>query len=66
MKVMSNTTAKHNQRVTAPLRRIQGQVAAIERFLVEDPDGNPPFPTAASVGTGVSISSPRSLGLADI
>jgi hypothetical protein len=41
MKVMSNTTAKRNQRVTAPLRCIQGQVPAIERFLVEDPDGNP-------------------------
>jgi hypothetical protein len=66
MKVMSNTTAKRNQRVTTPLRRIQGQVAAIERFLVEDPDGNPPLPTAASVGIGISISSPRSLGLADI
>jgi hypothetical protein len=66
MKVMSNTTAKRNQRVTPPLRRIQGQVAAIERFLVEDPDGNPPLPTAASVGIGVSISSPRSLGLPDI
>jgi hypothetical protein len=39
MKVMSNSTAKRNQRVTAPLRRIQGQVPAIERFLVEDPDG---------------------------
>jgi hypothetical protein len=58
MNVMSNTTAKRYQRVTAPLRRIQGQVAAIERFLVEDPDGNPPLPTAA-VGIGVSISSPR-------
>ena len=66
MKVTSNTTAKRNQRVTAPLRRIQGQVAAIERFLVEDPDGNRPLPTTSSVGIGVSISSPRSLGLADI
>jgi regulation of enolase protein 1 (concanavalin A-like superfamily) len=59
MKIMSNTTAKRNQRVTARLRRIQGQVAAIERFLVEDPHGNPPLPTAASVGIGVSISSPE-------
>jgi DNA-binding FrmR family transcriptional regulator len=39
MKIMPVTTEKRNQRITARLRRIQGQIAAIERSLVEDPDG---------------------------
>jgi DNA-binding FrmR family transcriptional regulator len=39
MKIMSITTEKRNQRITARLRRIQGQIAAIERSLAEDPDG---------------------------
>jgi hypothetical protein len=66
MKIMPITTERRNQRITARLRRIQGQIAAIERSLVEDPDGNPPLPAATSVGISVSISSPRSIGLADI
>jgi DNA-binding FrmR family transcriptional regulator len=37
MKIMPNTTTERSQRITARLRRIQGQVAAIERSLVEDP-----------------------------
>jgi DNA-binding FrmR family transcriptional regulator len=36
---MPDTTTKRNQRIAASLRRIQGQVAAIERSLAEDPDG---------------------------
>ena len=39
MKIMPITTEKRNQRITARLRRIQGQITAIERSLVEDPDG---------------------------
>jgi DNA-binding FrmR family transcriptional regulator len=39
MKIMPITTERRNQRITACLRRIQGQVAAIERSLAEDPDG---------------------------
>jgi DNA-binding FrmR family transcriptional regulator len=39
MKIMPVTTERRNQRITARLRRIQGQIAAIERSLVEDPDG---------------------------
>jgi DNA-binding FrmR family transcriptional regulator len=39
MKIMPITTERRNQRITARLRRIQGQIAAIERSLVEDPDG---------------------------
>jgi DNA-binding FrmR family transcriptional regulator len=39
MKSMPITTERRNQRITARLRRIQGQIAAIERSLVEDPDG---------------------------
>ena len=35
---MPDTTTKRNQRAAASLRRIQGQVAAIERSLAEDPD----------------------------
>jgi len=33
-----NSCTKRNARITARLRRIQGQVAAIERSLVTDPD----------------------------
>jgi DNA-binding FrmR family transcriptional regulator len=39
MKIMPITLERRNQRITARLRRIQGQIAAIERSLVEDPDG---------------------------
>jgi DNA-binding FrmR family transcriptional regulator len=39
MKIMPITTERRNQRITARLRRIQGQIAAIERSLAEDPDG---------------------------
>ena len=36
---MLDNTKKRNRRVAASLRRIQAQVAAIERSLAEDPDG---------------------------
>jgi DNA-binding FrmR family transcriptional regulator len=36
---MTNTATKRNQRIAARLRRIQGQIAAIERSLIADPDG---------------------------
>jgi DNA-binding FrmR family transcriptional regulator len=36
---MPDTTTNRNQRIAASLRHIQGQVAAIERSLAEDPDG---------------------------
>ena len=39
MKIMPITTERRNQRIIARLRRIQGQIAAIERSRVEDPDG---------------------------
>ena len=39
MKIMPITTERRNQRITARLRRIQGQIAAIERSLAEDADG---------------------------
>jgi DNA-binding FrmR family transcriptional regulator len=41
MKIMPITIERRNQRITARLRRIQGQIAAIERSLAEaeDPDG---------------------------
>jgi DNA-binding FrmR family transcriptional regulator len=39
MDITPDTTAKRNERITARLRRIQGQVAAIERSLIEDPAG---------------------------
>jgi DNA-binding FrmR family transcriptional regulator len=39
MKIMPITTERRNQRITARLRRIHGQIAAIERSLAEDPDG---------------------------
>jgi DNA-binding FrmR family transcriptional regulator len=39
MKIMSATIERRNERITARLRRIQGQIAAIERSLDEDPDG---------------------------
>jgi FrmR/RcnR family transcriptional regulator, repressor of frmRAB operon len=38
MKNSTNGSAKRNQRVTARLRRIQGQMVAIERSLSTDPD----------------------------
>lgn len=38
MKITPDTTTKRNQRIAASLRRIQGQVSAIERSLAEDPD----------------------------
>jgi DNA-binding FrmR family transcriptional regulator len=39
MKTNPSILEKRNQRITARLRRIQGQVAAIERSLVTNPDG---------------------------
>jgi DNA-binding FrmR family transcriptional regulator len=39
MKIMPATIERRNERITARLRRIQGQIAAIERSLAEDPDG---------------------------
>jgi DNA-binding FrmR family transcriptional regulator len=36
---MPDTATNRNQRIAASLRRIQGQVAAIERSLAENPDG---------------------------
>ena len=36
---MPDITTKRNQRIAASIRRIQGQLAAIERSLAEDPDG---------------------------
>ena len=36
---MPDTTTNRNQRIAASLRRIQGQVAAIERSLAKDSDG---------------------------
>ena len=36
---MPDTTTRRNQRIAASIRRIQGQLAAIERSLAEDPDG---------------------------
>jgi DNA-binding FrmR family transcriptional regulator len=39
MKIMPITTERRNERITARLRRIQGQIGAIERSLAEDPDG---------------------------
>jgi DNA-binding FrmR family transcriptional regulator len=39
MKIMPTTIERRNERITARLRRIQGQIAAIERSLAEDPDG---------------------------
>jgi DNA-binding FrmR family transcriptional regulator len=38
MKIMPNASAKGNQRITARLRHIQGQVAALERSLASDHD----------------------------
>jgi DNA-binding FrmR family transcriptional regulator len=40
MKIMPVTIETRNQRITARLRRIQGQMAAIEHSLAEDPDGS--------------------------
>jgi DNA-binding FrmR family transcriptional regulator len=39
MKILPATIERRNERITARLRRIQGQIAAIERSLAEDPDG---------------------------
>ena len=39
MKIMPATIERRNERITARLRRIQGQIAAIQRSMVEDPDG---------------------------
>ena len=39
MKIMATTIERRNERITARLRRIQGQIAAIQRSMVEDPDG---------------------------
>ena len=39
MKIMPTATERRNERITARLRRIQGQIVAIERSLAEDPDG---------------------------
>ena len=36
---MTDITTKPNQRIAASIRRIQGQLAAIERSLAEDLDG---------------------------
>ena len=38
MKIMPNTTTERSQRITARLRHIQGQVAALERSLASDHD----------------------------
>jgi DNA-binding FrmR family transcriptional regulator len=39
MKILPATIERRNERIIARLRRIQGQIAAIERSLAEDPDG---------------------------
>ena len=39
MKIMPATIERRNERITARLRRILGQISAIERSLAEDPDG---------------------------
>jgi DNA-binding FrmR family transcriptional regulator len=39
MKTTPVSTERRNQRITARLRRIQGQITAIERSLSKDPDG---------------------------
>ena len=36
---MTDITTKRNQRIAASIRRIQRQLAAIERSLAEDPNG---------------------------
>jgi DNA-binding FrmR family transcriptional regulator len=36
---MTDITTKPDQRIAASIRRVQGQLAAIERSLAEDPDG---------------------------
>ncbi len=38
MKIMTNASARGNQRITARLRHIHGQVAALERSLASDHD----------------------------
>jgi DNA-binding FrmR family transcriptional regulator len=50
---MLNTTNR-NQRIAASLRRIQGQVAAIERSLAEDPDDGILLQRVAAARRGMS------------
>ena len=38
MKIMPITAEKRNQRITTRLRRIQGQIAALERSLAKEPE----------------------------
>jgi DNA-binding FrmR family transcriptional regulator len=40
MPIMPDTTTNRNQRIAASIRRIQGQLAAIERSLAEVPNGS--------------------------
>jgi DNA-binding FrmR family transcriptional regulator len=49
-----DNTKKRNQRVAASLRRIQAQVAAIERSLAEDPDGGMLLQRVAAARTAMS------------
>jgi DNA-binding FrmR family transcriptional regulator len=51
---MPDTTTKRNQRIAASLRRIQGQVVAIERSLAEDPDGSILLQRVAAARRGMS------------
>ena len=51
---MLDNTKKRNQRVAASLRRIQAQVAAIERSLAEDPDGGMLLQRVAAARTAMS------------
>jgi DNA-binding FrmR family transcriptional regulator len=38
MNAISTITERRNQRISARLRRIQGQIAALERSLAEEPE----------------------------
>ena len=51
---MLDNTKKRNQRVAASLRRIQAQVAAIERSLAGDPDGGMLLQRVAAARTAMS------------
>ena len=51
---MPDITTNRNQRIAASLRRIQGQVAAIERSLAEDPDGGILLQRVAAARRGMS------------
>ena len=51
---MPDSTTKRNQRIAASLRRIQGQAAAIERSLAEDPDGGILLQRVAAARRGMS------------